>query len=368
MVKAALIGLGKMGLSHCAILNAHPEVDFVGAVDTSKLLRWGLEKYSSIPIFDDYQVMLEQTQPDCVMVATPTKTHFEIAKACLDNGSSVFLEKPCCLNYADTSQLRELAEKKSLLVQVGYHNRFIGTFRETKRLLDAGAIGPIYHFAAQAYGPVVIKEKEETWRSNRREGGGCLYDYSSHVINLVSYLLGEIHEVRGTRLESIFSKNVEDGVYSTLIMNDGTAGQLAVSWSEESFRKMTTSITISGRNGRIDVDSQELKLYRNSNEADADKRGLQTTYLTDHTPPVNFYLRGEEYSSQIDEFIEKVGSGSTESVNAIRSAGETDRVIELLIADNERIEADVPVARKAPPLQVPGFIERLRFLVNPPRV
>ena len=42
MIKAGVIGLGKMGISHCAILNAHPDVDLVGVCDTSKFLRWGL--------------------------------------------------------------------------------------------------------------------------------------------------------------------------------------------------------------------------------------------------------------------------------------------------------------------------------------
>jgi len=249
---------------------------------------------------------------------------------------AVFLEKPCCLNYEQTATLTALAAQKNLLVQVGYHNRYIGTFGEAKRLINEGALGEIYHFRAEAYGPVLVKEKEDTWRSQRSEGGGCLYDYSSHVINLVGFVLDDIAAVSGTRLESVYSQSVEDAVYSTLVLNDGTAGQLAVSWSEESYRKMTTSITISGKLGKIIVDSQELKLYLNSNSTAENAPGWQSTYLTDHTEPVWFYLRGEEYSAQINEFVTKVDQGQTDSVNNIASAGETDRVVEMLIADNER--------------------------------
>lgn len=365
MVKAALIGLGKMGMSHCAILNAHSGVDFVGAADPSTLIRWGLGKYSPISVFDDYKEMITKTRPQCVVIATPTKTHFEIANYCLENGASVFLEKPCCLNYSDTSKLRDSAEVKSLSVQAGYHNRYIGTFCEAKKMIEEGVIGDVYHFSAQAFGPVVIKEKEETWRSKRSEGGGCLYDYSSHVINLVSFVVGEISAVRGTRLESVFSRSVEDGVYATLLLESGTAGQLTVSWSEESYRKMTTSLIISGKKGRIEVNSQELKLYLNSNESDVSRRGWHTTYLTDHTAPVDYYLRGEEYSAQIDDFIANVESGSSESVNAIKYAGETDRVIELLIEDNERVQEAAPTRVEKREPRVPGVVERLKFLINP---
>ncbi len=339
MVSVGLIGLGKMGLSHCAILNAHADVNLSGVCDTSKLLRWGLGKYSNIPISDDYKKMINSGQFDGVVIATPTSSHFSIAEFCLQRGIHVFLEKPCCLNYRDTSTLREIAAKRHLLIQVGYHNRFLGTFREVRRMVEAGDLGEIYHFCAEAYGPVVVKEQASTWRSNRKEGGGCLYDYASHVINLTSFLLGDVERVSGTQLKSIFSDGVEDSVYSTLKLQNGISGQLAVNWSDESHRKMSTKISIFGKKGKIEANAQELKHYRNKGSHSAADAGWALSYLTDHTDPVDFYLRGEEYSAQIDSFIKDVAAGTTESVNSIQSAGETDRVIELLIENNEREQA-----------------------------
>lgn len=342
MIKAGIIGLGKMGISHCSILNAHPDVNLIGACDTSKFLRWMLGKYSKIPVFDDYKKMIREQKPDCLFIATPTSSHFEIAKYCLENGIHLFLEKPCCLNYNDTVILRDLARSKNLLVQVGYHNRYLGTFREVKRLVDENELGEVYHFVAEAYGPVVVKEKAETWRSDRKEGGGCLYDYASHVINLTNFILGDIDNVSGTHLKSVYSRNVEDAVYSNLRLTNGISGHLSVSWSEESFRKMSTKITVSGKKGRVEANAQEVKLYRNSANADSNRgSGWELTYLTDHTDPVNFYLRGEEYSAQIDDFIDHVASGRLDAVNSIELAGETDRVVELLIRDDsERLQAN----------------------------
>lgn len=331
-----------MGISHCSILNAHPEVDLIGACDTSKFLRWMLGKYSKIPVFDDYKKMIKEQKPDCLFIATPTSSHFEIAKYCLESGIHLFLEKPCCLNYKDTVALRDLARGNRLLIQVGYHNRYLGTFREVKRLIDEDELGEIYHFVAEAYGPVVVKEKAETWRSDRKEGGGCLYDYASHVINLTDFILGDIENVSGTYLKSVFSKKVEDAVYSNLRLKNGISGHLSVSWSEESFRKMSTRITVSGKNGRVEANAQEVKLYRNSANSDSNRgAGWELTYLTDYTDPVNFYLRGEEYSAQVDDFIDHLSSGRLDSINSIESAGETDRIVELLIKDDtERLQAN----------------------------
>jgi len=337
MIKAGVIGLGKMGISHCAILNAHPSVKMIGACDTSKFVRWMLGKYSEIPVFDNYKKMVEEEKPNCVFIATPTSSHYEIAKFCLDRGVHVFLEKPCCLNYKDTASLRDIARQQSLLIQVGYHNRYLGTFREVKRLIDNNELGDIYHFVAEAYGPVVTKEKAETWRSDRKEGGGCLYDYASHVINLVNFVLSDIDHVSGTCLKHIFSKNVEDAVYSNLHLVNGVSGHLSVSWSEESFRKMSTKITISGKKGRVEANAQEVKLYRSQNNSDLKNGGgWELTYLTDYTEPVEFYLRGEEYSAQVDDFIRQLETESLESINSIESASETDRIVEMLVEDDRQ--------------------------------
>ena len=333
MIKAAVIGMGKMGISHCAILNAHSDVDLVGVCDKSKFLRWGLSKYSKLPLFDDYEKMIQEQKPDCVFIATPTSSHYSIAKYCLENNINIFLEKPCTLKYHDTAELKDLAKEKNLLIQVGYHNRYIGTFQEVKRIVESDELGKIYHFSAEAYGPVVVKDVARTWRSDRKEGGGCLYDYASHVINLVTFILGDIEKVSGTRLESVFSQGVEDAVYSSLTLNNGISGHLSVSWSEESYRKMSTSISISGKKGRLEANAQEIKLYKNKSAYGEENGGWKMSYITDYTEPVDYYLRGEEYSAQVDDFIKHLAANSLDSINSIELACVTDRVVDALIAD-----------------------------------
>ena len=191
--------------------------------------------------------MINENNLDFVVVATPTKSHFDIVKYVLNNNCHVFCEKPFVLYLQQGRQLNALAIKNKLVNQVGFHNRFIGTFQAAKRYVDAGLIGDIYHINGEAYGPVVIKEKTETWRSDPSEGGGCLYDYASHVINLMQYMVGKPERVSGTILKSIYSKKVEDAVYSSFFYNNGITGQLSINWSEETYRKMSTKIEILGK-------------------------------------------------------------------------------------------------------------------------
>lgn len=337
MIKGAIIGLGKMGLSHAAILNAHPEVELVAVCDTSSMVLDAFKKYSKIKTYSDYGEMLEKESLEFVLIATPTRFHYQMTKLALERGLHVFCEKPFSLTVEEGEELVKIANGKWLVNQVGYHNHFIGTFRELKRLLQIGVIGELVHFTGEAYGPVVVKEKVGTWRSKPEEGGGCLYDYASHVINLIQEIISRPVKAKGIQLKSIYSKGVEDAVYGTLILNNGLSGILSVNWSDETYRKMSTSVTIQGKNGKIICDATEIKIFlKEPVEKEKLDRGWTIKYITDLAIPVNFYLRGEEYSAQIDNFIDCILGKKQTEYNSFEQGLYTDKVIELIIEDYKK--------------------------------
>lgn len=331
MVKVGLIGAGKMGISHLSILGAHPDVEVVGVCDTSKMVNDFLTKHAKFNCFTEYQKMVEETKPEAVIVAVPTKFHYPVIKYLLEKGISVFAEKPFCLSSIQGQELVTLAAEKKVVNQVGYHNKFIGTFGEVKKIIKSGALGEIYHFVGEAYGPVVIKPKQDTWRSDPSEGGGCLLDYASHVIDLLNDLLAPVKSVKGSLLKSIYSNNVEDAVYSLLELSNGVSGVLSVNWSDETYRKMSTTVTIAGTKGKIVSDANELKVFlKDGDSLKGYSKGWNVSYITDLTEEVDFYLRGEEYSAQMDYFIKAVAGKVPNSINTFQSAWYTDNAIELI--------------------------------------
>jgi predicted dehydrogenase len=275
--------------------------------------------------------MVEESRPDAVFVAVPTKYHYPMVKELLKKGVHVFTEKPFCLNPEESNELTNLAKKAGVVNQVGYHNKFVGTFREVKKLVKAGTIGEITHFQGEAYGPVVIKKKSETWRSDPSEGGGCLMDYASHVIDLVNDIISPIESCKGSILKSIYSKNVDDSVYALVGTKSGASGVISVNWSDETYRKMSTSVTIIGTEGKIVSDANELKVYFKGDKLPKGySKGWNVKYVTDLTEEVNFYLRGEEYSAQIDYFIKSVSGENQSDINTFDSAWKTDKSISLI--------------------------------------
>ncbi|KQZ23389.1 Gfo/Idh/MocA family protein [Microbacterium sp. Root553] len=337
MIDVAVVGLGKMGLSHLSMIKAHPDVNLVGVCDATGYLLDILAKYTGVKTYKDLDKMLDEARPQAVIIATPTHLHAGMIRNALQRGIHVFCEKPLVIDPADSIELSALAEQKGLVTQVGYHNRFVGAFMEVKRLLDLDAIGTVNTALAEAYGPVVLKPAGRTWRSERATGGGCLYDYAAHPLNLLTWYLGTPESVSGSQLTSIFSAQIDDAVASTLHYADGTA-QIISNWSDESQRKMTTKITLWGTNGRIYADRQEIHVYLRDTATipEGYRAGWNVRYTTDLTEAPWFYLRGEEYSAQLDAFVQRAQAGSSAGTNDFASAAVTDRVISMISEDAVR--------------------------------
>jgi predicted dehydrogenase len=337
------------------MINAHPRVKVAAVCDATGYVLDVLNKYTGVPTFTDFDAMLAQVELDAIIIATPSSMHAKMVNAALAKGIHVFCEKPFCLDTADGDAATRLAAEKGLVNQVGYHYRFVGAFQEVKRLLDAKAIGEVTHILAEAYGPVVMKPKGSSWRTQRSQGGGCLYDYAAHPLNLVNWYLGEPKAVGGTVLNKIFSAETDDEVFGTLFYENGTSAQISVNWSDESYRKMSTKISIWGTAGRITADRQECQVYLRDTAKlpNGYQVGWNSRYTTDLTEPVWFYLRGEEYSAQLDYFVKCVEERrANDNVNSFSSALMTDKVISMMIADAERGPAPasaVVAVAKAPP-------------------
>jgi scyllo-inositol 2-dehydrogenase (NADP+) len=345
-LRAAVIGLGKMGLSHHCIVNTHPQVTLTAVCDSSRYVLDLLAKYTGIKTYSSVDQLLSEQALDCVLVATPSRYHTDIVRAAIERGLHVFCEKPFALDPEEGYRLADAAEKRGLVNQVGYHYRFVATFNEAQRLLARGVLGQLHHVRIEAYGPVVLRPKGLSWRSQKSEGGGCLFDYACHGIDLVNYLVGRPSAVSGTVLNCVFSSNVEDEIYSTLQFSQGFHGQLATNWSDDSFRKMSLRVSIWGTNGRMNVDRQELQVYLRSLPENSDglTLGWNVRYTTELTQPVWFYVRGEEYSAQIDHFVQCIGSGAP-ARSTFRTASDTMLVAAMMLQDAAK--ARTPVERAA---------------------
>jgi scyllo-inositol 2-dehydrogenase (NADP+) len=341
-IKLAVIGLGKMGLSHLSIANALDDFEVVAICDNSKLVTDVLGKTTGLKGFNDYDQVLELQELDAVLIATPSIAHEPMIRKALERGVHVFAEKPLTLDAAASQELASFAADKGVVAQVGYHNRYVGTFAEAARLLTGGALGKISHALAESYGPVVLRRTKPTWRGKAGQGGGCLHDYAAHPINLLNWVFGAPEHCLGASLTRHFSAEVEDQTHALLQFPDGIVGQVSVDWSDPSVRKMTTKLSIWGHAGKLYVDRTDLQLFLTGKHKvpEGYREGWTVRHITDLTPPVSFYLRGEEYSAQLEAFGRAI-LGREPQRNDFASAAATDLTIEMIEARAASASAQV---------------------------
>ncbi len=329
MLKAGFIGFGRMGITHFSILNTHPSVKIVSVCDQSNTMMNILKKYVGIAVYHDYRKMLSETKLDFVIISTPADSHSEIIKAAIENNLHVFVEKSFTLTASEGLEAIGYLQDRSLVNQVGYVNRFNEVFMEVKNLLDTEVIGEIKNFSSEMYGATVLKDSKSSWRSKRKTGGGCMYEFASHCIDLVVYLVGQPDKVVGSIMQSVYSSDIEDLVSSTFIYDKGYSGTIIANWSDESYRKPTNIFTILGTKGKIIADKHAYKIFlRDSDDSNGFQKGWNTRYITDFSKSVRFYVRGNEFTRQLDYFVDCIENERKENISSFAEALKTDVIME----------------------------------------
>ncbi|MDD2388640.1 MAG: Gfo/Idh/MocA family oxidoreductase [Desulfobacterales bacterium] len=334
MLRAGFIGFGRMGITHYSILNSHPSVDVIAVCDQSTTMLSILKKYVNVMTFTDYREMIEKSSLDFVIISTPPDSHAQIVQFALENNLHVFVEKPFTLSVAEGQNILSDFKFRSLIHQVGYVNRFNEVFIEVKKLVDEGVIGDVSNCYSEMYGATVVKDSKSGWRGHRKTGGGCLYDFASHCIDLAVYLLGQPEKVAGSVMQSIYSSGSEDLVSSTLIYENGCTVEIMTNWSDESFRKPTNILTVFGTKGKIVADKHAYKIFLK--EADPEHKldkGWNTAYLPDLAQSVRLYVRGNEFTRQLDYFVGRIRNETIGNIAGFDEAFKTDIVMEQIALD-----------------------------------
>ena len=133
MIKVGVIGAGHLGKIHLNILSTS-DFDLVGFYDTdvSNSQKLALEK--DYVFFKELHTLLNSI--DAAIIVSPTTTHFEIAKKCIENGIHIFVEKPLTTNSKEAKIIKKLADEKNIVGQVGFVERYNQAFISCREFIN----------------------------------------------------------------------------------------------------------------------------------------------------------------------------------------------------------------------------------------
>lgn len=167
--------------------------------------------------------------PDLVVIASPNRTHRNLARSALEAGISVVVDKPLAATAADGRELTELAERLGLLLSVFHNRRWDNDFRTLRELLAAGRLGEVRRF----------ESRFERWRPLPKGGwresgdpaelGGLLYDLGSHLVDQALTLFGPVATVYAETDARRTSTGADDDAFIALRHRNGVRSHLWMS-------------------------------------------------------------------------------------------------------------------------------------------
>jgi predicted dehydrogenase len=302
-----VIGGGKMGLSHLAILSRIVPKEDVCLCEGSlvKRLLFGRLGYRTFKSLD--AALESQIHWTGAIVATPTSSHFPITKTLLLRKIPCFVEKPLTLDPVKSQELVDLQRQAGVHAQVGLAARFIAAFIKIKWIVDSNALGRPIHYRARLLGNVITQPDNTTWRTDFAQGGGCLNEYGPHLIDLCRYAFGNVESIQQATARKVYSVKADDAIDIAWTHASGCQGEVCLDWCDASKRKAAIDFVVTFERGRVESTNSELTVYATDGEVIPGPVKAQL-YAPLQPPSVIYYLRGEEFSLQLEIFVKATRS------------------------------------------------------------
>lgn len=222
-------------------LLACPDADVVAVYGPTPDKTQEIARQQGIPrAYADYERMLDESQPQAVVVATPNDVHHPMTLAALRRGMAVFCEKPLGVTLEQAEEMAGAAREAGVPTAVNFTYRSTTGTRHVERLIRQGRLGDLYHFSITFWQNIrADPEVPLGYRMLRERGGGALLDIGVHMVDVIAWWFGDLDAVCGLTRTAIPERPIPAGGRGTVTADDtasfvvwlagGAAGTVQVS-------------------------------------------------------------------------------------------------------------------------------------------
>ena len=219
MVKFGVIGYGYWGPNVVRNLNLMDKAEVLVVCDKSPASRKRVQKaYPSLRVTSDAAEMMSSKDLDAIAVITPVWTHYELAKAALEHGKHVFVEKPFTSNTAQAEELINLAVKKNLKIMVDHTFLFTGAVKKIRQLLKEGTLGNLYYYDSTRVNLGLFQHDVNV-----------VWDLAPHDLSIIDHLIAESPEGLVATGQTHLN-GCEDVAFITLYFPNKIIAHINVNW------------------------------------------------------------------------------------------------------------------------------------------
>ncbi len=244
MTRVAHAGVGGWGKNVARVVGELADLAWICDLDAGRRAEYA-ERYPAARVAESLEEALADPGVDAVSIATPVPTHFTLARAALQAGKHVFVEKPPAMRGAEMEELVALARERNLVLMPGHLLLYHPGLRAVKELVDAGSLGEVLCVYGNRQNLGVIRSNEN-----------ALWSLGVHDLSVILWLLGEEPETVQAHGRDFLQPGVEDVVFCYLRFPSGKVAHMHLSWLDpHKMRKMT----VVGREKMVVFDDMELE-------------------------------------------------------------------------------------------------------------
>lgn len=252
IIKVGVVGCGYWGPNLIRNLRQASDCQLKIICDTSEQRLKHMRKlHQDVATTNQFNDLLQDAELDAIVVATPVRFHYEMAKAALLAGKHVFVEKPLARTVAEGEELVALAQQNGLVLMVGHTFLFSPAVRRMKEIVDSGDIGEIQYISARRLNLGLFqKDINVAW------------DLAPHDISIILHLLDEQPQAVSCQGSSHVNRSIEDVTMMYLTFKKNRCAFIQNSWLDP---KKVRQMTVVGSRRMIVYDDTEplekLKIY-----------------------------------------------------------------------------------------------------------
>jgi len=305
--KVAVIGLGGIAqLVHLPNLSKLNNAVVTAVAEVNKnRLNTIADKFNIAERYSNHNELLENSDAEAVIIATPTSSHKDLSIACMKAGKDVLVEKPLARTFNEAKQITDAANKFKRKIMVGMNLRYRPDAMILKSLINAGEIGSPFYIKC---GWIRRRSSSQEWFTKKIEsGGGVIIDLSILLLDIALWIL-EFPPVVTVSTQSFYqnTKDVEDTSVSLLRCKDSTIINIESSWSL-SVEKDSFYFDVYGTKGSASLNP--FRIYKRIQEQMIDLTPSQTESA------MNLFKKS--YMNELKSFI-----GAVKGLNPIFSSAD----------------------------------------------
>ncbi|MDD5885044.1 MAG: Gfo/Idh/MocA family oxidoreductase [Erysipelotrichaceae bacterium] len=279
---------------------------------------------------EDYHIALTDPEVKAFYVLTPNYAHYQITMDALKAGKDVFCEKPVTVNYELSKAMKEEADAKNRLLQIGVCNRYKATIEAIQKIIAEGKLGDVYNVVCNFRCFRQIPGIGGAFTDKSQSGGGVLIDWGVHFFDLILYCLGgaKVETVTADTYQGV-GKNMKEYHYRTMWAEDTKDVEHGVNDVEDYvtgyIRTNKASITFMGAwANNIDDDNMFIDFI-------GTKGGIRLDYYGGFTYWNGDTLKGEKWDHTIPDMYECEDRAFIQSLHdRKKNKGNVDEVLETM--------------------------------------